>query len=96
MDCFIQHHSLASINCPDITVLVTDDNAVQRKLTCFYLEQLGTKTYEADNGKEAIRLVQTTNVDIVLMDDRLSKPTIKQYLALMINHWCKNETVISR
>ncbi len=50
------------------TVLVTDDNVVNRKVANKLLQKLGCRVVEAADGLEAIASVQKGNVDAVLMD----------------------------
>lgn len=50
------------------TVLVTDDNRVNRVVASKMLRQLGYKVVEASDGFEAIDIVAKQDVDIILMD----------------------------
>lgn len=50
------------------TVLVTDDNAVNRKVASQLLSKLGHHVLEAQNGSEAIESIKRGNIDLVLMD----------------------------
>jgi two-component system, cell cycle response regulator DivK len=49
-------------------VLVAEDNAVNRELLHELLEMFGYEVAEATNGREALRLVEETTPDIVLLD----------------------------
>jgi two-component system cell cycle response regulator DivK len=53
------------------TVLVVDDNAMNRKLACDVLEAAGFRTVEAATGAEAIALASDHVPDVILMDIRL-------------------------
>ncbi|MDA0689495.1 MAG: ATP-binding protein [Proteobacteria bacterium] len=51
-----------------VTVLVTDDNVVNRKVANKLLQKLGCKVIEAADGLEALHSISTGKIDIVLMD----------------------------
>jgi len=56
---------------PDFTglsVLLADDNNINRKLIGMQLEQLGIKVTHAANGHEALQCASDTPFDIILMD----------------------------
>ncbi|MFT4863010.1 MAG: CheY-like chemotaxis protein/anti-sigma regulatory factor (Ser/Thr protein kinase), partial [Pseudohongiellaceae bacterium] len=50
------------------TILVTDDNAVNRQIARQLLTKLGHKVLEARDGSEAIETIRRGNIDLVLMD----------------------------
>jgi signal transduction histidine kinase/CheY-like chemotaxis protein len=50
------------------TVLVTDDNAVNRQVASQLLIKLGHNVLEAKDGSEAVETVKKGNIDLVLMD----------------------------
>ena len=50
------------------TVLIVDDKEVQRTLVQLYLKQLGVQCLQANNGATAIEMIQSHNIDLVLMD----------------------------
>ncbi len=50
------------------TVLVVEDNAVNRMLIGAYLDEFGVEHDTADSGAEALRLLAKRRFDIVLMD----------------------------
>jgi len=62
--------SPATISRPNetITVLITDDNAVNRKVANKMLQQLGCAVVEATDGYEALASISEGNIDVVLMD----------------------------
>lgn len=60
--------SVIGLNISPITVLVTDDNAINRKVASQLLQKLGHMVVEATDGLEAVSAVQKGNIDIVLMD----------------------------
>lgn len=52
-------------------VLIVDDSSVMRKMVSRGLRQAGFKveeTFEAGNGAEALRLLQGTKVDLIMLD----------------------------
>lgn len=51
-----------------IRVLVVDDNPVNRKIASKMLERIGCLADEARGGMECLRLVDTNDYDLVLMD----------------------------
>ncbi|MEL6183170.1 MAG: response regulator, partial [Myxococcota bacterium] len=53
---------------PDVRVLVAEDNPVNQKVAQRMLEQLGVTPEIVPNGEEAVRAVQRTSFDLVLMD----------------------------
>jgi len=58
-----------SDNCNNaITVLLTDDNKVNRKVARKMLLQLGYRVAEATDGLEALEAVKSQSIDVVLMD----------------------------
>ncbi len=52
----------------DIHVLLVEDNDVNRNLLTYQVQKLGCKIGLATNGKEAIKILDRKNYDIVLMD----------------------------
>ncbi|MGE5324457.1 MAG: response regulator [Actinomycetota bacterium] len=53
---------------PQCRVLLVEDNAVNRKVALAMLQRGGHSVAVAENGKEAVRLVQTERFDLILMD----------------------------
>lgn len=51
-----------------VTVLVTDDNLVNRKVANKLLQKLGCEVIEAADGQEALDSVSSGKIDLVLMD----------------------------
>lgn len=51
-----------------LSVLVAEDNPVNRKLILLVLEKMGHRTIVARNGKEAVSAARRGNVDLALMD----------------------------
>lgn len=53
---------------PMPTILVADDDANIRELVCLFLRNDGFATAEAADGKEALAVYISTNVDLVVLD----------------------------
>ncbi|MFG2054123.1 SpoIIE family protein phosphatase [Micromonospora sp. NPDC048930] len=53
------------------TVLVVDDSRTKRYLLVSWLTRAGFKTIEAENGAEALALVENDHIDLVVLDVRL-------------------------
>lgn len=51
-----------------VRVLVADDNSINRTLVTVFLESLDCESVEAQSGPQAIEIVETGGVDLVLMD----------------------------
>jgi len=56
-----------------ITVLLTDDNTVNRKVARKMLSQLGYQVVEATDGLEALAAIQAQQIDVILMDVLMPK-----------------------
>jgi len=53
------------------SILVVEDNAVNRKLARNVLRSRGYKVLEAASGEEALKLLERTRADLILMDIQL-------------------------
>jgi len=53
------------------SVLVVDDNEINRRLMCVLLRQRGVSVSEANDGFEAVEAVERHRFDLVLMDVRM-------------------------
>ncbi len=51
-----------------MTTLVVDDSVSMRKLVSFTLKQAGHQVIEGANGQEALTVLDTTKVDLVIAD----------------------------
>ena len=51
-----------------LSILLAEDNAVNRKLAVTILEKAGYKVTVATNGKEAVELADSKTIDLILMD----------------------------
>lgn len=58
----------SSVNHATETVLVADDEHINRKVICDFLHLAGYKTIQANNGEEALHLAQTENIDMLILD----------------------------
>ena len=50
------------------TILVVDDEQEMRKLIALHLQQSGFDVVQAENGNDAIKIVRSSNIDLVLLD----------------------------
>jgi len=55
----------------DLTVLITEDMATNRDIIRLFLEPAGYICLEAENGQEALDILKTHHIDIILMDLRM-------------------------
>lgn len=53
---------------PDITILVAEDNLINQQVTQSLLEHMGFNCVVADNGQEAIDVLEEAHIDLILMD----------------------------
>ncbi|MEW5771676.1 MAG: response regulator [Pseudomonadota bacterium] len=51
-----------------LNILVAEDNPVNQRLLCKYLERFGHRVTLANNGVEAVEMSQAMQPDLVLMD----------------------------
>jgi len=49
-------------------ILIVDDDVYIRELACVFLRQEGFDIYEASDGVEALKLLETVTVDMVVLD----------------------------
>lgn len=63
-------------------VLVVEDNEINLKIACAFLQQLNYKYISAKNGQEAIDYLEKNLVDIILMD--IQMPILNGYDAIKI------------
>ena len=56
---------------PELKILLTEDNITNQFVATKILNKLGYKPDVANNGKEAVRMVQEKQYDIILMDVRM-------------------------
>jgi len=55
------------------TILIVDDDAINRKLICAYLDMYDLNLLEAEDGEEAIELARQYQPDLVLMDLKMPR-----------------------
>jgi CheY-like chemotaxis protein len=60
-----------------MTILIAEDNAVNRELLRELLEMRGHAVFEARDGEEALRLLEDSKPDILLLD--LGMPVLDGY-----------------
>ena len=56
-------------------VLIVDDETYIRRILCFKLERAGYATYEAPSAEAAESVLEGHDVDLMLLDVGLAKPT---------------------
>jgi signal transduction histidine kinase/DNA-binding NarL/FixJ family response regulator len=61
-------HAPESVGLKELSILVAEDNAVNRRLITKVLESAGHRVWTAANGEEAAHKVQTEGFDLILMD----------------------------
>lgn len=49
-------------------ILVADDEVRMRKLVCDFLKKEGFTTFEADNGRKALKIFADQNMDLLILD----------------------------
>lgn len=59
---------LKSVDLRGKTVLVVDDNRINRRVARLFIEPIGLKVIEAQSGQEALELLEDSEVDLVLLD----------------------------
>ncbi len=64
-------------------VLVTDDNAINRKVVQMFLKPLGVSVVEAENGEQALERLSAEPFDLVLMDVHMPVMDGKEAVARM-------------
>ncbi len=70
------------------SILVVDDNAINRDLLSRYLERQGHTVQAADNGRQALEMIATGAFDLVLLD--IMMPELNGYQVLQ--HLKQSET----
>ena len=55
------------------TALVVDDNRINRRVARLFIEPVGLHVLEASSGEEALEVLQTSKIDIVLLDIHMPK-----------------------
>ncbi|MFB5088733.1 response regulator transcription factor [Psychrobacillus sp. PGGUH221] len=55
------------------TILVVDDEQDMRKLVEMHLQKAGLQVIQAENGNQAIELLQSTEIDLILLDVMMSE-----------------------
>ena len=63
-----ESHYKASYIIPDVSFLVVDDNAMNRKLFWHLLKEFKCKIDDADSGKTCLEMIQKKKYDIIFMD----------------------------
>lgn len=64
----VQSNETRKFTCKGMSVLVVDDNAVNRKIACKMISSYGISVDEADSGMKAIEMFGVKQYDMVFMD----------------------------
>ncbi len=64
-------------------ILVVDDSAFQRKKICRMLERAGHQTYQAVDGQDALRNVESGAPDMVVTDLNMPNMTGMEFLSTL-------------
>jgi two-component system, sensor histidine kinase and response regulator len=75
----VTHQPLAAGR-QSMKILLTEDNAVNRKLATALLEKHGHRVFVAENGREALAILDREKADVVLMD--LQMPVMDGFEAI--------------
>lgn len=74
------------------SLLVVDDNEVNRDLLCRHLERQGHTVMTAENGHQALEMITTHPFDLLLLDIMMPKMNGYQVLEILKG----DDTVIQR
>jgi CheY-like chemotaxis protein len=55
------------------TVLIVEDNEMNRELFTLLVNSLGCKILQAKDGEEGVRVAKENNIDLILMDIQMPK-----------------------
>ena len=61
------------VDLSDSTILIVDDNAQNRELLEAYLDALPCETVKAENGIDALKIVENSPPDLILLDIMMPK-----------------------
>ncbi|MBU2452049.1 MAG: response regulator, partial [Proteobacteria bacterium] len=64
----VTQHTLTEDKIKNIRILLAEDNAINRKIVLRLMDKWGFKIDAVENGKEAIKALEETRYDVVLMD----------------------------
>ncbi|ODA43642.1 response regulator receiver protein [Thermodesulfovibrio sp. N1] len=64
-------------------ILIVDDSPLVRKLAEVSLQEAGYEVYTADNGEDGLKIAQSINPDLILVDFIMPKMTGSQFCMLL-------------
>jgi CheY-like chemotaxis protein len=70
-----------------LTVLAVDDDALVLMNTAALLEDLGHKVIEASSGREALSVLENTEIDLLITDHAMPQMTGAQLIAVVGERW---------
>ena len=73
-DSQVINESRAELYAPTATVLVVDDNEMNRAVACALLKRTGIELSTAPGGKECLELCRKSKYDLILMDHMMPDP----------------------
>ncbi len=88
----------ASFTAPNASILVVDDNALNRKVFISLLKECKARICEASSGKECLQLVQNQHFDIIFLDHMMpSMDGVETFIAMksLENNKCRLTPVIA-
>ena len=95
----VTRHTVAESARHGARILLAEDNVINQKLAQNFLNKLGYKVDVVDNGQEAVKALESTNYDLVLMDCQMpvmdgyeATALIRNKQSMVLNH---NVTIIA-
>jgi PAS domain S-box-containing protein len=73
----VEHHDSTKKELNEAKILIVEDNEINMKITCEILNGLGYEYKYAYDGKEALKLLEEDNFDLILMD--IQMPELNGY-----------------
>ncbi len=73
------------------SILIVDDDAINRKVASYIAEQLGLVAYEAADAETTLRIIDQHDPDIVMLDLHLEGTDGVEIAGLITERWAKGE-----